>query len=277
MMILKRPMTIILTLIGLILILIVIGNILLSLQFRKEVSTLFSQSGNVSDKKFHYNQIQGLPVPVQRYFRLVLKEGQPYISYIRLKHNGQFKTDQKKDWVNIKGEQYFTTQKPGFIWKGTTSMFTARDMYISDKGRLVVSLFSIFEIADGRGEKYDHGEMLRWLGESVWFPTNLLPNENLQWSSIDSLTAQLTFHYNNVSISYIVSFNAEGEVTQMQTKRYMGDGGLETWIGKVSDYKEINGVIVPTTIEAIYKLKEEDYSYARFKVKTIEYDKPYKF
>jgi hypothetical protein len=133
------------------------------------------------------------------------------------------------------------------------------------------------EIADGRGEKYDHGEMLRWLGEGVWFSTNLLPNENLQWSSIDSLTAQLTFHNNNVSISYIVSFNAEGEVTQMQTKRYMGDGKLETWIGKVSDYKEINGVIVPTTIEAIYRLKEGDYSYARFKVKTIEYDKAYKF
>ena len=63
----------------------------------------------------------------------------------------------------------------------------------------------------------------------------------------------------------------------MQTKRYMGDGNLETWIGKVSDYKEINGVIVPTTIEAIYRLKEGDYSYARFKVKTIEYDKAYKF
>ncbi len=38
---------------------------------------------------------------------------------------------------NIKGEQYATTEKPGFIWKGATSMFIASDMYIADKGRLV--------------------------------------------------------------------------------------------------------------------------------------------
>ena len=38
---------------------------------------------------------------------------------------------------NIQGEQYVTTEKLGFIWKGATSMFIARDMYIADKGRLV--------------------------------------------------------------------------------------------------------------------------------------------
>ncbi len=38
---------------------------------------------------------------------------------------------------NIKGEQYATTEKPGFIWKGATSMFIASDKYIADKGRLV--------------------------------------------------------------------------------------------------------------------------------------------
>ncbi|WP_147205680.1 DUF6544 family protein [Segetibacter aerophilus] len=270
-------MTIILSFIVLILILLVVGKVFVSLKFKNEVGTLFSESGNISHKKFHYNQLQGLPEPVQRYFRLVLKEGQPYISYIRLKHDGLFKTDQKKDWVAIAGEQYFTTQTPGFIWKGTTSMFTAKDRYISSTGRLVVSLFSILKIADGRGEKYDHGELLRWLGESVWFPTNLLPNQHLQWFPIDNTTARLAFSYNNISISYIVSFNAKGEIIHFQTQRYMGDGGLTTWIGIVSNYKKINGVKVPTTIEAIYRLKEGDFSYAKFKVNKIEYDKPFKF
>ena len=102
---------------------------------------LFAQSENISDKRFSYDQISGLPEPVQHYFKHVLKEGQPYISYVRLMHDGFFKPGQKKDWVEIEGEQYFTSDKPGFIWKARTSLVTVRDMYISGKGRIIVSLF----------------------------------------------------------------------------------------------------------------------------------------
>ena len=91
---------------------------------------------------------------MQLYFKHVLKEGQPYISYLRMTHDGQFKSSEKKDWVDIEGEEYFAAEKPGFIWKGKTSMFTARDMYIADKGRLVVSLFSVLNIVNAQGEQY---------------------------------------------------------------------------------------------------------------------------
>ena len=88
--------TIILSLIALIIITLLVGKFLLSKQFHKEVSELFSQSKNISNKIFNYEQLSGLPEPVQRYFKHVLKEGQPYISYVRLKHNGQFKNNTRK-------------------------------------------------------------------------------------------------------------------------------------------------------------------------------------
>ena len=270
-------MTILLLIIAIIVIVIFTGKIVLSNQHSKEVAELFSLSGNISNKTFNYQQLDDLPEPVQRYFKHVLKDGQPYISYVRLIHNGQFKTDPKKDWINIKGEQYFTAEKPGFIWKGKTAMFTARDMYLANKGRLVVTLLSLFKIVDGQGESFNQGELLRWLGESVWFPTNLLPSENLQWFPINSTSAKLTFNHVDISVSYIVSFNDKNEITQMITKRYMKEGRLETWVGKFRNYKEINGVIIPTEIEAIWKLEEGDYSYVKFNIKKIEYDKPEKF
>ena len=151
----KMIIIIILSVIAIPLIIIFIGKINLSIQFKKEVAELFSQSKNISYKTFSCEQMSGLPEPVQRYFKQVLKEGQPYISYVRLMHDGQFKPDQKKDWVDIEGEQYFTTEKPGFIWKGKTSLFTARDMYIFDKGRIIVSLLSLFKVVNGEGTKYD--------------------------------------------------------------------------------------------------------------------------
>lgn len=274
---LKRYMIIILSIIGLIAIILISGKIFLINQFRNEVKELFAQSKFISNKTFDYKMLPGLPEPVQRYFKYAIKNGQPYISYVRLTHNGQFKTDPNKDFVSIKGEQYFTIENPGFIWKGSTAMFTARDMYISGKGRLVVSLLSVYNLVDGKGDKYNHGELLRWLGESVWFPTNLLPSKNLQWIAIDNLSAKLTFTCNNLTVSYIVTFNDMGEITQIETKRFMGNENLETWVGRLSEYKEINGIVIPTTIEATWKLEKGDYSYAKFKVEKIEYDIPRQF
>lgn len=216
-------MIITLTIIGFLIIILLVGKINLSPQFNNDVRELFSQSKNISDKTFSYEQLSGLPEPVQRYFKHVLKDGQPLISYIILTHDGQFKTGQDKSWVNIKGEQSFTTETPGFIWKGKTSMFTACDSYIADKGRLVVSLLSLIKVVDKQGERINEGELQRWLGESVWFPTNLLPNEHLKWSPMDSQISKLTFNYKNLSIFYMVTFNKIGEITQMETKRYMNE------------------------------------------------------
>jgi hypothetical protein len=161
-------MIITLSIIGLLLITLIAGRINLSIQFHKQVKELFSQSKNISGKTFRQEQLSGLPEPVQRYFKHTLKEGQPYIGYTRITHDGQFKTGLDKDWINIRGEQYATTEKPGFIWKGTTSMFIARDMFIADKGRLVVSILSLFNVVDAKGVQYNQGERLRWLGESVF-------------------------------------------------------------------------------------------------------------
>jgi hypothetical protein len=253
------------------------GKLFRFFQFKNEVAELFAQSNNISAKLFNYEQLSDLPEPVQRYFRHVLKDGQPYISYVRLTHDGQFRAGLDKDFTNIEGEQYFTAEKPGFIWKGTTSMFTARDMYFADQGRLVVSLLSLYNIVDGKGENFNEGELQRWLAESVWFPTNLLPNERTQWSPIDANSAKLSFQYRDVSFSYIVTFNEAGEITQMETKRFLGEEKRESWLCKMADYEEINGVVIPMKAEAIWKLEKGEVSYAMFNVKKIEYDKPAKF
>jgi hypothetical protein len=160
------------------------GRITIELRFRREIKCLFLQSAALAGKRFDVRQLIGLPDPVQRYFKHVLNPGQPYISFVRLRYNGNFKTGLNKKWIKIKGEEYFTVDRPGFVWQGITSLFTARDMFIGDKGRLVVSLFSLFNILNARGIKYDQGELVRWLAESAWFPTNLLPGNNLKWSRL---------------------------------------------------------------------------------------------
>ena len=160
----KKVMTLIFSILILLVIIFLLGKIRADQKFKKEVALLFAQSSDISSKKFSYEQLERLPEPVQKYFKHVMKNGQHYISFVRLKHGGRFKTGIGKDWVGIKGEQYFTTQNPGFIWRGKVSIATAYDMYLSDNGRLQVVLLNLFKVVDAHGESFDQGELLRWLG-----------------------------------------------------------------------------------------------------------------
>lgn len=260
-----------LIIIGIILFLLLIGKIYFSIKFKNQVTELFSNAEK-SNKTYTVKQLEGLPEPVQRYFKYVLKEGQPYISVVRLTHNGFFKTDLKKDFIKITGEQYFSTQKPQFIWKGVTSIFTARDFFINDKGGLIATLFNVYIVVNAKGTHYDEGELQRWLVESVWFPTNFLPSEFVNWIAIDVDSAKLVFKYKTVSFDFIVKFNTKGEITEMESNRFMTEEKKEKWICKMSNYKEINNVKIPFSDQALWKLNDVEYCYAKFEVQKIEYN-----
>lgn len=260
-----------------IILIVLLGLVAVLNNFDKNVKLLFRESDKINNQVFHPAQLAGLPVPVQHYFRHVLKDGQPYINYVRLKHHGRFKTSVRGKWETITGEEYFTVNKPGFIWKGKLNRLTAIDSFIAGEGRLKIYLFSIFRIANGSGSKFSQGEVLRWLGESVWFPTALLPNDQLNWEPINDYQAKLIFTYKKLVVFYIVTFNDTYEIIQLETKRYMGSNELETWIGKLSNYKLLNNIMIPTTIQAIWNLKQNDFPYAVFYVDQIEYNKPKKF
>jgi hypothetical protein len=130
---------------------------------------------------------------------------------------------------------------------------------------------------DAKGEKYNEGELLRWLGESVLYPTNFLPNERLQWLPIDINTAKLIFNYKGLSLFFKITFNDMGEITEMETKRYMGDKGLETWVIKATNYKELNNLFIPTAFDVLWRLDKCDFIYAKFNITEVEYDKLEKF
>ena len=84
-------MNILIYLFGTIFLILVIGKINYERQFAKSIRHLYSHTNDLSQQKFSYQQLENLPPPVQRFFKHVLKEGQPYIQSTRLIHDGNFK------------------------------------------------------------------------------------------------------------------------------------------------------------------------------------------
>ena len=242
-----------------------------------KTETLFEEAQPYTHKKVDFEAIENLPKPVKAYFHYALEENQEYVNYLRLKHSGTFKLGKDKDWMDIEGKQYFRTNPPGFVWEGKNRMFKARDSYVEQKGNLSVYLFGFLRIIKSEGAHVDQAELLRWLGESVWMPTNLLPDENKQWKAIDDTSARIELSYEGLNVYYDVYFNEQNQITRLETQRYMEKDKLENWVGEVSNYQKVNGMMVPADIEASWMLEDGKYTYARFHVEEFDYNNPDKY
>jgi hypothetical protein len=146
-----------------------------------------------------FRELDGLPAPVQRYFRLVLREGRPMVAGARLQHEGSFNMVEGTDaWKPFTSEQQVVTRRPGFDWDGRIAMLpgvTARvhDAYVAGEGRLHASLLGLITVADLRGTQgIAEGELMRFMAEAAWYPTALLPSQGVSWDAIDGRSARAT-------------------------------------------------------------------------------------
>ncbi len=225
--------------------------------------------------------LAGLPAPVQRYLRYAQVIGKEPIRSVRLKQKGSFRTSADGKWLPLIAEQYFTVNPPAFLWYGAIQAFplvtlTGRDVFFEGRGSLKIKLLSLVTVAEESGPETDQGELIRYLSETMWFPTAWL-SECLRWEAIDDTTARASLSHGGTSVSVDVHFDAEGQISHIAAQRYWEEDGnyeLKAWWGVGSNYEERNGFVIPTQAEAIWKLPEGDFSYFRGEVTEIEYDVP---
>ena len=277
-----RKLLLILGIVIVIIILFVtISKILFDKKITKEIDILTEEGSKVQSKIFSFNDLEGLPEPVQRYFKYVLKDGQEHIKFVRLKQVGEFRMKENQPWMPIKAEQYFTTEDPAFIWRAKLSMLPfvwveARDRYYQGKGNMLIKLLSTITVANATGSEMDISSLIRFLAEAPWFPTALLPSDYIEWKEIDSNSAQAIIKDNGYTASGIFTFNEKGEIIKFVTNdRYMEADGKyfkEQWGGYYRNYQEIEGMKIPIEGEVEWNLSDKDLQYAKLKITDIQYN-----
>ena len=78
-------------------------------------------------------------------------------------------------WIPLQAQQWYSVRTPGFVWYATLyvgpiPIVRARDMYRSGVGHMLIKVASMVTVADAKGKEVDHGEMVRYLSEMMWFP-----------------------------------------------------------------------------------------------------------
>ncbi len=257
-----------------------IAKSLFNQSVEKEVEVFFSKVEN-KGKIVTKADIEGLPESVQKWLEYSGVVGKERITSVRLKQKADMRLAKDKSWMPVQAEQYFTSEEPGFIWKANIKAaplihIVGRDKYEDGKGNMLIKVLSLFTVADSKGEETDQGTLLRYLAETIWFPSAAL-NEYLIWEEIDANNVIATMTYGEITASGIFTFNDKDEVINFEAERYGefdGETRLETWSIPLRDYKEFEGIRVPTKGDVTWKLDTGDFNWFNFEVTEIEYNKP---
>lgn len=211
---------------------------------------------STAEDRVDFRKLRSLPMPVQKYFKHVLKDGQPIIKSAKFKQHGKLITEiQSNKWLSFEADYFATPLSPGFFWNAKIFMipfFHIRvlDSYHAGKGTGLVRLLSLWTIE----KESDHleinsGALHRYLAEAVWFPTALLPQTGVRWDSLDNSRAIATLNNHGLSVSLEFRFNKIGEVVSIYSPGRWGrfDGVYKQigWEGHFSDYIEKGGMRIP--------------------------------
>lgn len=233
--------------------------------------------------RFESAEIDGLPAPVQRYFRLVLQEDQPMVTAVSLTHTGTFNMGEAADnWKPFTSTQRVITQRPGFDWDGRVAMLPGvsvhvHDAYVAGEGILHAAVGGLLTVADLRGTReVAQGELMRFFAEAAWYPTALLPSQGVRWEAVDAQSARATLQDGELTLTLLFRFNAEGLIDTVRAEargRTVGTAVVPTpWQGRFWNYEVRDGLRVPMQGEVAWLLPEGPRPYWRGTVTRVDYE-----
>lgn len=237
----------------------------------------------IGAKKYGPDDLIGLPAPVQRYFRAVLKGGQSMISAVSLEHIGTFNmSETAEQWKPFTSTQRVIARRPGFDWDGRIEMMpglTVRvhDAYIAGEGILHATLFGLVSLANIRGTpEVEQGELMRFFVEAAWYPTALLPSQGVRWEAIDDHAAKATLKDGDVTVTLLFRFNDAGLIGSARAEargRAVNGVVIPTpWEGRFWGYELRDGMRVPMEGEVAWVLPEGPKPYWRGRITHLSYE-----
>ena len=139
------------------LLLLVIGAVIYGLRrWKQDTRVILTQLevARISPSPAGYDarELEGLPAPVQRYFRQALRDGQPIVTAGSVTHTGTFNMSATAEqWKHFTSTQRVITRRAGFDWHARIMVLPGvpvhvHDAYIAGEGLLRGALFGLVPV-----------------------------------------------------------------------------------------------------------------------------------
>jgi hypothetical protein len=216
----------------------------------------------------------GLPELVRRYVERNVPADQLGQSAVHFTQVGDMQLKPGR-WLPFRAEQEMAVDRVEFAWRANFRAaplvsVRVRDWYGSGVGGLDVRLWDVVPVVRARGEQFARGEAMRYLAELAWAPQAMVANPALEWQAVDESTVEVATRIARERVAVLLHFDAAGDIVGMSTDarpRMVGKQVVDTpWSGVFGEYREFNGVRLPTSGEVSWLLSDGPFTYFRGRV-----------
>lgn len=230
-------------------------------------------------------ELANLPIPVSRFFRAVLRDGQRIVAHAHVAWTGEFNmgTPGADRWVPFTAEQEFWPAAPGMVWDARMPMAPGvavwvRDGLVGARGSMQAAVMGLVTVAESVGTPgITSAALQRYLAEAVWLPTALLPSQGVAWTAIDDRRARATVNAGATTVTVEFRFGDDGRVASMFVPDRTYDDGRgaptpQPWQARVLGHAVREGMTVPTDAVVEWLLPSGTFAYWRAHPAAIAYE-----
>ena len=228
---------------------------------------------------FDDSEIEGLPEPVQRYFRAAVAPGTLLAPCARLRMRGRIKV---RRWVPFRAREILNPHV-GFRWSArAAALIAGYDRYLDGAGAMNWKLGGVFDVAHGDGPDVSRSAAGRCGGEAIWIPTTLLPRFGVRWTA--DADDRITAHHqlDATPIDLRLTIDATGSVRSIAFDRWGDPDQTGTWArhafgGEITAHRSLAGLTIPSRGRLGWHVGTDrwaDGEFFRFEITDLDFPSP---
>jgi hypothetical protein len=250
-----------------------------------EVAELFAEIETMPTY-YDEHELDGLPEPVQRFFRRNLQDGAPHQSCVRTREAGRVRQRPGQPWTEYVGEEYVLASTPAMLWFARLRPFPlvwvdARNLYVRGRGHTQVKLFSSISSVDSRDDATRRSLLIQYIADLALLPGALLPGDDRSWEPVDEDSARFILIDGELGVAGVFRFDEFGNIVRFETedRPYVGEQKPSSvrWVVRYGEHRSFAELELPTRIDIEWQLDDQTFPYVEKTLEAIELDVPRRF
>lgn len=252
-------------------------------QFYTDARALIEKSNvAISNQVFCAEDFASFPKAIQKYMNYCGYIGTTKMSYIKMGFKDVvFLQNRKGAALKIDYTVYNFTDEPNRLALIDSSLFgipfEGYDYFSNGIGGMKGTIGKLIPLFNQTGAEMNKACLVTFLAECFFAPTMLL-QDSITLEEIDEYNVKATISYYAITASGIFTFNEIGEMILFTTNDRAvtsPDGTMEyvKWSAVCEGYqKNENGIMLPTSFQAVWNYDDGDFIYFDGKISNISYN-----